>query len=98
MQKLTKYKCEFCKILYDTEDEALICESKGKENLLVSIGTKVRYRDDWNGGMGTCYDELEVIECNDYGHFYEYELGADGRTYEFIDGNEEFKDKCHIIE
>lgn len=102
MKKLTKYQyqCEICKALYDTSEEAIKCELKGKEKPLVELGQTVLYRDDWNGGFGTCFDKLDVIGIHDYGHYIGYLLGdwetksPKGR----IDGNNNFKELCTIVE
>ena len=100
MKQLIKYQCEICKELYDTPDKAIKCESQGKELPLVELGKVVLYRDDWNGGFGTCFDKLDVIEINDYGHYISYTLG-DWETKhprEHISGNDNFKSFCTIVE
>lgn len=98
MRKLIKYECEMCKKLFDSTEEAIACESRGKEMPLVNVGQKILYRDDWNGGFGTCYDELYVTEVKDYGHYISYSLGSEnGVPYQFISGNKEFNDLCQIL-
>jgi hypothetical protein len=106
MKVLTKYQCEMCKHEYLSPEETLNCESKGKEIPLCQEGTIVSYRDDWNGGFGTCYHDLTVYEIHDYGHYLDYELGTeydiiDGKMFyspcEYVSGNKEFLDKCKIV-
>jgi len=97
MRKLIKYECEICKSLFDSEQDAIKCENRGKEEILAHIGEKILYRDDWNGGFGTCYAEMEIIDVEVCGHYIKYEIGLDGCFYELLFGNEEFNDKCKII-
>lgn len=105
LKKLVKYQCEICNQEYSTEREALKCERKGKEIALVNIHDNVKFRDDWNGGFGSQWYELQVIGIKGNSHNVTYELGIyykDGEfeyysSEEYVYGNEEFKDKCRII-
>lgn len=99
MKQTIKYQCEICQQLYDSPDDALKCEERGKEKPLVELGQTVLYRDDWNGGFGTCFDKLDVIEIKNYDHYVDYTLGDWETKYpcEYINGNIIFKDLCTSI-
>jgi hypothetical protein len=107
MKTLTKYQCEICDREYLNSEDALKCEAEGKEEPLCQIGTTVSFKDDWNGGFGTCYHDLVVYEIKDYGHFISYKLGTeydkdeDGTILyapcETVDGNKGFLDLCKIV-
>ncbi len=97
MKTLTVYKCEICNAIYSNKEEAKKCESRGKEPILADVGRSVIYRDDWNGGFGTCYMELKVVEVEDRGHYNAYGLGDDYPT-EYIINNNDFINKCTIVE
>jgi len=97
MRKVIKYECEKCKELFDSEQEAIKCEKRIKEEILTTVGTKILYRDDWNGEFGTVHTEMEIIDVEICGHYVKYELGLDGCFYCSMFGNEEFNDKCKII-
>ena len=100
VKQLIKYQCEICKKVYDTLKEAIKCESRGKELPLVELGKTILYKDDWNGGFGTCFDKIEVVEINDRGHYLYYQLGdwKTKRSQEYVTGNDEFKELCIIVE
>ncbi len=93
------YRCEICDSIYENEKEAVDCESRGEEFPLAEVGQKVSFRDDWNGGFGTCYIEMDIIGVCNKGHYIEYILGRIEDLYPFCDvnGNDEFNDLCRII-
>lgn len=99
MIQLTKYQCEICQRLFDNPDEAIKCESRGKEQPLAKLGQTILYKDDWNGGFGTCFDKIEVIEIEDMGHYLNYVLGDCATKYPqiHVTGSIEFKELCTII-
>jgi hypothetical protein len=99
MKQLVKYQCEICKDLFDSPENASLCEVQGIPEILAKVGDRISYRDDWNGGYSTCYDEMDVIEITVNGHYVSYQLGDLETGYPCVSvwGNEEFLDKCKII-
>lgn len=103
MKKITRYQCEICHDIYDSENEALDCENRGIEKPLVKLYDHVSFRDDWNGGLDSTWYDLQVVKIKECFHGVIYELGVvyDEQTHdctydEYIYGNNEFLDKCKI--
>ncbi|MCM3387280.1 hypothetical protein M3649_03925 [Ureibacillus chungkukjangi] len=80
MKKVEMYECEICNETYRTKQEALECESIGKEIPLYSVGDFVERDVHVSGGFGVFKEQLMISKVKDKGHFIYYELSSESEN------------------
>jgi hypothetical protein len=66
------FQCEICKDVYHLRNEALECESFGKEVKLAEIGQIVEYEMHVSGGFPSFYVPVRISDIIDKGHYFVY--------------------------
>jgi predicted RNase H-like HicB family nuclease len=75
-QKVAAWRCGICGKIYETEELAALCESKGKEHVLYPVGTEVGifekevvvYRDPGPNETVNVLKKFKVAGIEDMGH------------------------------
>lgn len=106
MKPIMMYECEICQDIYNDSDEAIECETLGKEKPLCKIGDFVDYEVQVGGGFDSFYVQLRVREIEENGHFIIYhfeEFDTDDEEWREsnyvlsgVFGNEMFNQKCTV--
>lgn len=74
METIQKFKCEICNKDYTLPQEAMKCEARGKESLVVVPGHKVLLKQSKTDEAKTFYVACIIAAIRDKGHYYEYDL------------------------
>jgi hypothetical protein len=72
MKEIICYLCEMCNECYKNKEEALKCESIGKEEQLIKINDIVTYKYSISGF--DCEAEIKIVNIIDTGHFLVYKF------------------------